>query len=294
MAEINKMNFTYPILCKYNDDYVGSEFTAGTMGAMEKSKRYSKIKTFVEITDPKINKFIDNGTAKIIMKVYCNSTKYRNIFEIKRGIDEIVLQNRDVNNRVELSTFIVITESINNYTNQNFNKDYKGKSFNLEKGSIIAIGKQEKIFIEKDVNDLTKLNSIITICRDDTAEKSMSVDFSDEKIRIKLSAEEYETYSMYSKHCVPIVNSMIIIPAIMYVLDEIAKEEQDESDYIDKKWYRVISKKATELIGKNFTVEYIRNCGSFELVQKMFENPICDALNMIKNKWDNEVDYNDN
>lgn len=234
MAITNNMHFTYPILTNFNDDYTNTEFVAGTTGIMEKSKKYSKIKTFVNIADTKIKKLIDENKAKIIVKVYCKSTKYRDIFEINLGDDEIVLKNIDVNNRVELSTFVVLNQNLNNYVNDNFNKDYKGRVFNLEKGAILAIGKQESIFIEKDINDLTKLNSIIIICKNDKDDEPLSVDYSDEKIRIKLSKNGFDIYSNYSKFCIPIVNSMIIIPGIMQVLDDITKGEQDIEDYKEK------------------------------------------------------------
>ena len=294
MAITNNMCFTYPVLCNFNDDYINVEFEAGTVGIMEKSKKYCKIKTHVKLSDNQIVDLISSNMAKIIVKIYCKATKYREIFEIKLGDDELVFLNKDVNNRVDLSTFIVLNENINNYTSSNFNKDYRGKRFNLEKGTIIAIGKQENIFIEKDINELTKLNSIIMICKNEKKDSPMEVDYLDDKIRIKLSEEGFNIYSNYSKHCIPIVNSMIIIPAIMYVLDELAKEEQDIEEYITKKWYRVISKKCSDIIGKPFTIDYIKNFGSFEILQKIFENPVYDGLEMIKNKWDSEVDVHDN
>ena len=44
-----------------------------------------------------------------------------------------------------------------------FNDDYAGKKFNIEKGSIIAVGETEDVMIEKDIDDLTTVNSIIKI-----------------------------------------------------------------------------------------------------------------------------------
>lgn len=294
MATMNNMHFTYPVLCNFNDDYINVEFNAGTTGILEKTKKYSKIKTLVDISDEQMVKLVNEKKAKIVIKVYCSSSKYRNIFDVKLGNDELVLKNIDVNNRVELSTFIVLNQNLINYTNDNFNQDYKGKTFSLEKGSILAIGKQENIFIEKDINDLTKLNSIVTICKGDKEDEPLTVSYDDDKIKIKLSENGFNIYSNYSKYCIPILNSMIIIPALTYVLDEIAKEEQDIEEYKEKKWYRVISKKSTNVLGRQFAIEYIRNTGSFELLQKIFDNPIYDSLEMIKNKWNSEVDINDN
>lgn len=294
MAIMNNMCFTYPVLCNFKDDYINVEFEAGTTGVMEKSKKYCKIKTHVKLSDDQIVNLINSNRAKIIVKIYCKATKYRQLFEIKLGDDELIFFNKDVNNSVDLSTFIVLNENIDNYTSNNFNKDYKGKRFNLEKGTIIAIGKQESIFIEKDINDLTKLNSIIRISKNEKKDLPMQVDYSDDKIKIKLSEDGFNIYSNYSKYCIPIVNSMIIIPAIMYVLDELAKEGQDIEEYITKKWYRVIAKKCSDIIGKQFTIDYIKNFGSFEMLQKIFEKPVYEGLEMIKNKWDSEVDVHDN
>ena len=104
---INNICFTYPILSNFNNDFINVNFIAGSNGILEKTKKYSKIKTYVEINDNNINELLDNGKAKIIVKIYCKSTKYREMKEIKRGNDEIQLLNIDINNNVELNTFIL-------------------------------------------------------------------------------------------------------------------------------------------------------------------------------------------
>ena len=41
---INNICFTYPVLSGFSDDYVNVHFTAGSMGMLEKTKKYSKKK----------------------------------------------------------------------------------------------------------------------------------------------------------------------------------------------------------------------------------------------------------
>ena len=160
--------------------------------------------------------------------------------------------------------------------------------FNIEKGSIVAIGKEETVFFEKDIDDLTKMDSVVKIRDSKTENEPMSVIWDDETIKINLSTSDYETYCRYSEYCVPVVNSMIVIPGLMYVLDQIAFDQIDMDDVRDKKWYRVLSKKISEATGKEFNLNYIQANGSFEIIQKLFDSPIHDAMKEIEIKYGGE------
>ena len=77
---------------------------------------------------------------------------------------------------------------------------------------------------------------------------------------------------------------MIVIPSIMYVLDQI----EDEEEVMDKKWYRVLSKKISTATGKEFNLNYVKSNGSFEIIQKLFDIPIDDAMKEIEIKYGGE------
>lgn len=285
MASITNTLFAYPILSNLRDDFVNVKFIAGTTGELTKTAKKSVIKTFVEIQDKHINELIDHNLAQIVMKVYCSTTKFRQIYVLNRGNDEIEIRNRDINKNVEINTFIIAKENIRQYYSENFNDDYKGLKFDIEKGSILAIGKEENIFFDKDTDDLTRIDSIIKIRDIKKEDQPMSVDFDDENIKINLSTTEYKRYCMYSEYCIPVVNSMIVVPALMYVLDQLISENIEMTDYLDKKWYRVLSKKITQAIGKEFKLDYIKSHGSFEIIQKLFDCPIKEAMGEIERKY---------
>ena len=277
MVTIENIRFPYPILCNFNDDYKNIDFYAGVYNkVLIKTKRTSKFEVLVNVNnDNKIIDMINNDDLKILLKVYCLNTKLRQVYTLKLGINEIVLDNRDINKRVDLEIIIVANKDIQNYTNINFNNDYYGKNFNLEKGSVFAIGNRESLYIEKDINEFTKVNSVITIVKADEETFTM-VDYTGEKIRIKLSKESFEKYELYAKYSTALVNQMVVVPAIMYVLDSLV--DMEKYDYEDKKWFRVISKRASDVLGKDFNIEYIKQVGSIELVQKMFNNPLNEGL----------------
>ena len=82
---------------------------------------------------------------------------------------------------------------------------------------------------------------------------------------------------------------MIVIPGIMYVLDQLASDEIDISDIEESKWYRVLSKKISETTGNEFSLNYVKANGSFEIIQKLFDTPIHEAMKEIEIKYGGET-----
>lgn len=281
--------YTYPVLCDFNDDYVNVQFEAGSNGVLQKGPKKSKLIINFSLDNPTLNKLIHDKKVSIIVKVYCSYTHYREVFNINanNGSDEIILLNQNIDRWVECSTFIVANEDIKDYTNPNFNKDYNNMSFSLSKGCIMGIGAQEKFFIEKDINEFTNINSIVEIESSENDNDPMTVDYSDEKILIILPKKAYNIYFNYSHSFIPIVNSMIVIPALVSVLNEIVDKDLDD-DFKAKKWYRVIAKRFTNLKGIPFDFDYIKNNGAFEVLQELFDIPINDAMEMLQKNINGE------
>lgn len=287
MASINRVNFSYPILCDFNDDYVNSSFIGGSTGSLLYEKRKAIIETYTELKNEELRSLLLSNQAKIIVKVYCPSTKFRQIYNIQLGIDRIVIDYKNMNKKVILETYIVANENLINYSNSSFNEDYKGEMFSIDKGSILAIGKEEFIDLEKDDNDLADVGAVIKIKCNNEDEGPMSTEFDGDYLKIYLNKYEFEVYNKYSEYELPIVNSMIIIPGIMDALDKITLDE-DETVY-DRRWFRALKKKALDLYKIDLTIDYLKNNGSFEIVQKILGYQFTDAMRKIDqdNRGDN-------
>ena len=286
MAMNRNRLFAYPVLANYNDDYVNVKLVLESTKTLEKSKKYSKISYIFQTDDLNIINLISERKAKAVLKVYCPTTKFRKIIDLVFGANEIVLNNIDVNNRVELESYIVLTENVDNYYSSNFNIDYRNDVFSLEKGGIIAVGMQENVFIEKDIYEFTKVSTVIKVSTNPNIEEGMVVDYTDQNIYVYLPKGEYITYYQYAKHCVDVVNSMIILPALTYVFDEISKNNDMFDEYADKKWFRVIKKKVYELFNTEFTASFIESAGSLMIAQKILEFPLERGFEWIKDKID--------
>ncbi len=279
MASISNVNFSYPVLCDFNDDYVDSYFDGGSAGTLVKQNKKAIIGTLVSTNNNELIDLINQGKANVIVKLYCPSTKFRNIYNIGLGSNRIVVDYKNINIKVLLETYIVAAENILNYNNHNFNNDYLGSTFNIEKGSILAIGKSEYIELEKDPNDLSDVKSVIKIISSDSDSSAMYTEFDSDYLKIYLNKKEFDLYRSYSEFELPLVNSMIIIPGIMDALDQAA--QSDDEEIYNKRWFKALSKKAESLKNINLDFAYIKNNGSFTLVQELLDCPIVEAMSSL-------------
>ncbi len=286
MAMNKNRLFAYPVLTNYNDDYVNVNLVLESTKTLEKTKKCSKLNYIFQVDDFNIIKLLRERKAKAILKIYCPTTKFRRIVDLTLGVNNIILNNIDVNNRVELESFIILTDNIQNFCSVNFNEDYHGDSFSLEKGSIIAVGKQESVFIEKDIYEFTKVTSVIKVSKSQTDDKGMTVDYSDQNIYVYLPEDEFIIYSQYAKHCLEVANSMVILPALTFVFDELSRDDDIFEEYEDNKWFRVIKRKIQDLFDQELSSTFIKSAGSLLIAQKILDYPLAPGFEWIKGKID--------
>ena len=149
------------------------------------------------------------------------------------------------------------------------------------------IGKNEYIDLEKDDSDLKDVGSVIKIKNSKNETGPMFTEFDGDYLKIYLNKYEFDVYNKYSEFELPIVNSMIIVPGIMDALDKVAQDE-DETVY-ERRWFKALKKKAQDTLNIDLDLDYIKNNGSFELVQSLLELPVTSAMQSIdsQNRGDN-------
>lgn len=182
---------------------------------------------------------------------------------------------------MSICAFIIAKEEILQYRNRSFNEDYGDMHFSLKRGSIIAIGGQANIEITKEVEELSKIPSIFTICRcaEDT-DNSMKIDITGEKIAITLCRKSFENYKMLVSvpSMIPVMHSMLIVPTLIYTFETLKKEGVSEFD--DLRWFKSIER----TLRKNdviFDEKLLDSMPSYELAQKSLDLPIDRALDAL-------------
>lgn len=280
--------YPYPILTSFNDDYIDSYFDV-EYHLKEIGMESKKIIANFILRNDKIEEFIKEDKARIILHLECPITSYRTIIECPREDREVsfFINNKLMKESLELTSLIVANKEISRYENDSINKDIYGINYqvkNLEKGSLLGASITQIIELTSDKDDFERISSIINvgIYKDDY----MSVDIDQDIILVKLPENLYKQYNKFSNNnfsdgkLSDIIMSATILPSLIYVLDMMGSEEhQVDSELI---WFKVIRDK---LLTKNIEIEDINTVyPSYILAQMILENPLERAFEHLEEK----------
>ena len=177
------------------------------------------------------------------VEIQSPATWYRKLFPVK-GNTPIRLEPASVHERVELTPCIIATTQIPGFTNDDFEEEYKGMTFDLNAGDVIAIG-EIRTFDALYQDDIIKNGtSPVTIARSETA-KDISCDFSGSLIEITLPADQHDRYLEcgYKPEKYKALNAILSIPALVEAIGIIANDvnyPNQPSGLESKAWYKTI------------------------------------------------------
>lgn len=271
--------YPYPVLSDTTNDYVNSSFNMNLQAVQ--GMREICFTISLHLINKEVEQLICNGAAEYVVHIECPYTSYRTVIttdetEIKRNIPE-----HKLNGKVAVCAFIVAKNEIPQYYNSSFNEDYEDMNFSLNRGSIIAIGGQVNIEITKEIEELSKIPSIFTICRcAEDIDESMKIDITGEKIAITLCNRSFENYKIISgvPSMLPVLHSMLIVPTLVYTFETLKKE--GISDFEDLRWFKSVERtlRKNEMV---LSEELLDNIPSYELAQKSLDLPIDRALDAL-------------
>ena len=221
----NTRIFPYPVLASMYDDYFDCYFSVDVKAKQGKRQLY--IEATPSIKCNTLEKLIQSYQADVVMHLECARTRYRTTRQLKiNEVNKIEIPSGEINENLEVVAFIVSKVDIKSFRceNNEFNSDYGNASFNIETGSILAISEQKEIPIQKNIYDLSNVNSIVSITsrQEDDDSQNIDITLTDEKIRVSLPKETYINYSGIGKtenKKTPIVHALFAFPALVYTID---------------------------------------------------------------------------
>lgn len=275
--KLNKCLTPYPVLMEGDDDYVDSFFEA----KVEQILEFGKIKVNAQyfLKNDGLQGLIDEGKANFALHIECPLLCYRKICLSQKKKVEYYIDLNEVAGNIEVSTFIVANENLHKYYNEKFNWEYGKEGVDISKGNILAIGPTYKIDIDRDENALKKISDIICIKEYETNDKKeMQVELEGPVIYIYVNKEVKNQYFLLGKKYFYTMISMIMVPAMMYVLTAMSNDEGGLCDY---RWYGMIEnllKQNDVEVGELELYESSGKKSIFELAQKIFKSPLEEAL----------------
>lgn len=277
--DIRHRLYPYPVLSGTTDDYVDSSYSMELQ--VTKGIRELCFNISLNLENKQIQQMIYEGLAEYVIHIECSYTSYRTVIKsdetsIKKSIPE-----HKLNGTVAVCAFIVAKTDMPVYYNNCFNEDYEGMSFHIHRGNIIAVGGQVNIKVTKEIEELSKIPSIFTICRNaEDIDDSMKIDITGEKIVIVLCNKSFGNYKILTgmPQMLPVLHSMLIVPTLIYTFEKLKSE--GTSEFEDLRWYKSIERTLRKQ-GLTLDAELLESTSSFELAQKSLDLPVDRALEAL-------------
>ncbi len=268
--------YPYPVLWESLDDYKSSRFDCRI--DIERELRRFVLNVEFDIDNAHISKLIDEEKAEFVLHIESPATSYRLAKCTNQKNLKITLKDEHLLGKVSLCSFVVAKEDLEDYSNPDFNDDYKGFSFSIKKGAVLAIGSQFNFKVDKEKEDLSQVPSIFTIYKKETTEDmEMEIELCDSKIRIGLNIPDYENYNMIVRTMPEVVNSFIIFPALIYTFEQLKGNFDDFREY---RWFQAIEKMFTKY-QMVFNEDLFNSKSAIELAQKVMGLPISKSLKIL-------------
>ena len=278
--QIKNKYYPYPVIAAGNDSYEDATFTSDADYAMDAHN--VKLILYAETDNQMLNEMIKSGSVKYAHHIECQQTCFRKLVLTDEKVHEEIIHESLLNGIVQICTFLMANEDLVAYANPNFAKDYRGIKFNLDKGCVMAIGSQVNITINKDKEDLSRTSSIFSIRRDhDPSHTELQVSTTGAKIVVLIPEKTCNQYLNLSNQAmfVPVLHSMVIMPALMQVLSELKEAAQQNVlyNYEELRWFRGLKKTAEKLQIK-FDQDALTQINAFKTAQQFLDTPVVKAL----------------
>ena len=273
--------YTYPVLAAERDDYCTCKFSA-TMNYFGDAAGNLVLNVDFRTDCAEILRLIAHGDAQYILHAECPPTLYREIFCSTAEKFSCTIPNERIKTHLDCMALIVLARDVKNFSCGDWNDDFAGLTFDLQRGNVLAYQNFQPMTLEDAANIFRNVASIFSVYRRTVDDAPFEIELAADKIKIGLSASDYVNYRRYCSRpdLQPILNAMIILPALVYVFEEL-KADADFETYGATAWFKSLTA-AYRRRKINFTEHILREENtSIKLAQEVMNLPITRALNGV-------------
>lgn len=274
--QIRNRLFSYPVYSNDTDDYKTNGFVFDY--DVENNGDFIKILYFAKIQNEHIINRIQQDIIKLAVLIECPKTAYRQLFILDKLKGTLEIPSQVLSARVELCCILIANKDFVISREFDINLDYLDTIFSIKKGFIIGYDNTYPFIVDKDKEDNFKASSIISVVKKLDLENYMDINLdNDDKINIQLGEEMYQYFvQLQGQDKLPIVHSMVVLPALVYVIEQI-KDITIRETYEDYYWYRCIAKQL-EILKIDIDSPSFENRTSLSIAQELLKCPLKNAL----------------
>lgn len=280
MKWIPNKTFPYPVLVSDNvassdRDYIGGEFCVETDDMdIEPATQAVNLVVKCRLNQPSLKRLIDEGKAKYAVGVHCRKTYLRRLKISDNAEIRINFPKGDLDDRVDISAYVVCHESITEYTSKEFHEEFGERLFSIDAGSALAVTRPFGYLV--NLSPLKALGSIFELVPEDSV-NGYKVNWESANIGIMMNTKEAAVFKNWqdSQRMWP---SMLASVYLCTLVETLHLMLENSEEYSNKKWFEVIKKTATE---KGIDMKPNMDC--LEAAQKLLDFPVSV---MISNEGD--------
>lgn len=283
----NNISLPYPVLGISDDVFPLLKDDCIYMAAPDKSSPYDYIfRVELKQENKKIAQLIEDGQAEYACEVTCKDTYLRLCKHSSSAKFEIKLPRRDVKGRINFNCFVAAKKPILGYSNNDFNEDYKGFTFDLEVGDLLVVFPMAYYNTEIKYDKLFAAGSFMQIEEAADGIDRVWFDLSKPKIMIEMPHDLYEQYLKIGNRFPEIIHSSLVHNALVYALINL-------SDYADKGllWADSLMSRVTEPELRDFDLDVMDQV--YKVADILLKNPykrLLDSLEKINDNLNSEDD----
>ena len=214
-----------------------------------------------------IANLIRNGKAEYMCDVYCEKTRLQKRYLSSEPHFEFELMRKEISGHVGFEFFVVVKDAIN-YSNPDFNEDYSGLSFELEKGDLLAIYPHASYNASLLYEKLYAVGSFIKFKEDDKPD--YSIDMSGDIIYILLPKPMFQMYVGSIKgndDFSEIILSSLVNEALEYAIINYDPDKHESLNWADA------LKSRFKAINKDNTLTFGNPKDAHIIAQRIFDKP---------------------
>ncbi len=167
--------------------------------------------------------------AEYACEVVCSDTYLRRCFHSPSPVFNLTLLRKEVSGRINFNCYIAAKQPIQGYTNKDFNEDYLGFSFDLDRGEMLALFPTAFYNTNIKYDKLYAAGSFMQIVRAAESVETTWFNLDDEsgKIMIELPADLFTQYEAIGNSFPEVIHSSLVHNALVYALSNL-------DEYADK------------------------------------------------------------
>ena len=223
----NNVSLPYPVLGINDDVFPLLEDDCIVMADPIKNAQEYIFRIELKQKNKEIEKLISEGKAEYACELECKDTYLRHCYHSSVSNFDIHVPRRSVNGRINFSCFVAAKTAIIGYSNSNFNEDYKGFKFDLDKGDLLVVFPLAYYNTNIRFDKLFAAGSFMQIVETANGIDKTWFNLEEDRILIELPHDMFVKYQSIGNNFPELIHSSLVHNALVYALSNL-------SDYADK------------------------------------------------------------